>query len=243
MKNIERKDCLLNNGHIDYGFELKDTLVFDVGLNLGNKSAHFLSLGASVVGFEPQKDCYNYAMQRFAANRANGSFKAVNAALSDTIGLADFYISNLHVLSSMSKDFITESEKERFPGVTWHNKIQVETLTLDAAITQFGKPKYIKIDVEGFEYNVLRGLSSPVEYISIEFTPELYKNSEKCIDYLHALNNQNCEYNYVYRENDHFFFKEWQDIDSIKKYLSNIEDFSYEFGDIYIKSYINNPAE
>jgi FkbM family methyltransferase len=243
MKNIERKDSLINNGHMDYGFELKDTLVFDVGLNLGNKSAYFLYLGASVIGFEPQKDCYDHAMQRFAVNRTNGSFKGVNVALSDTVGFADFYTSDQHVLSSMSEDFIIEAEKERFIGTKWNNKIQVATRTLDDSICEFGVPKYIKIDVEGFEYNVLKGLSSPVEYISIEFTPELYKNSEKCIDYLHALNNQNCEYNYVYRENDHFFFKEWQDIDSIKKYLSNIEDFSYEFGDIYIKSYINNPAE
>jgi len=232
----ENKDLLKNNGNMNYEFDLYNSLIFDVGLNLGNKSNIYLSQGAKVIGFEPQEDCFNYAIDRFSFYKSIGNFRAENIALSDSIGVADFYRSPQHVLSSMSTEFIQESEKQRFKGSVWNTKIQVPTSTLDKQIKEYGRPKYIKIDVEGFEYNVLKGLTNPVEYISIEFTPELYSNSEKCIDYLDALNQGKCEYNYVYRENDHYYFDSWQNIESIKNYLSSVNDFVYEFGDIYIKS-------
>jgi FkbM family methyltransferase len=236
MNTTDNRDQLRNNGNMDYQFDLNNSLIFDVGLNLGNKADAYLSRGAKVIGFEPQKDCFDYAMNRFSFYKSISSFSAENIALSDSIGVADFYRSSQHVLSSMSTEFIQESEKQRFKGCTWNTKIQVPTSTLDKKIEQYGQPKYIKIDVEGFEYNVLKGLTNPVDYISIEFTPELYSNSEKCIDYLHDLNQGECEYNYVYRENDHYYFDSWQNIESIKNYLSNVNDFVYEFGDIYIKS-------
>jgi len=43
-------------------------------------------------------------------------------------------------------------------------------VTLDAAtIETFGKPFYCKIDVEGWELDVLKGLSQPIPLISFEF--------------------------------------------------------------------------
>ena len=37
---------------------------------------------------------------------------------------------------------------------------------------QAGSGTFVKIDVEGFEYEVLKGLSTPVPYLSFEFVPE-----------------------------------------------------------------------
>ena len=236
MNTTDNRDYLKNNGSMDYEFKVDEELVFDVGLNLGNKTRYLLSLGAKVVGFEPQEDCCDKAKSNLSVYNLIGKFKAKNIALSDSIGEADFYKSPEHYLSTMSTEFIEESKKERFKNSHWGSKTTVETSTLDQQISEHGQPKYIKIDVEGFEYNVLKGLTKPVKYISIEFTPELYHNTEKCLDYLCDLNNGKCLYNYVYRENDHYLFDEWQDIKNIKEYLSNVKDFKYEFGDIFIKS-------
>lgn len=236
MITTDNKDYLKNDGNMDFEFNIKSELIFDIGLNLGDKTEYLLSQGARVIGFEPQKDCFNHAINRFSSYKSSGFFDAENIALSDTVGSADFYRSNAHTISTMSTKFIEETSKQRFANCMWSPKISVPTSTLDIAISKHGQPKYIKIDVEGFEYNVLKGLTSPVDYISIEFTPELYSNSEKCIDYLHDLYQGQCEYNYVYRENDHYYFDCWQNIESIKNYLSNVNDSVYEFGDIYIKS-------
>ena len=48
--------------------------------------------------------------------------------------------------------------------------IRVPITTLDSLIARHGVPTFIKIDVEGFEFEVLVGLSRPINAISFEFT-------------------------------------------------------------------------
>ncbi len=227
------RDLKINNGIMDYGFELNNNLIFDIGLNVGNKSEIFLERGAKVIGFEPQEDCFNEAVKKLSRFK---NFQAENIALSKDEGECEIYISNSHTLTSMSQEFINTVKNGRFNGVGWRFFPEViYTSTIDKMIEKYGKPIYIKIDVEGYEYEVLQGLSQKINYISIEYTPELYKNSEKCIDYLHNISHGNCKFNYVYRENDHYMFNDWLTIYEIKNYLSNVNDFIYEFGDIFIR--------
>jgi hypothetical protein len=105
-------------------------------------------------------------------------------------------------------------------------------------IEKYGKPKFIKIVVEGYELNVLKGLTQPIEFISIEFNPELCKETVKCIEYLEELNNE-CLYNYGYRNNEHFKFENWISKQEIVSYLQSINDFKFEFGDVYCKNVIS----
>lgn len=195
-------------------------LVFDVGANYGNKSILFTKLGAKVIAFEPQPQCLKTLQDL--------GLIIENIALDKVKGEETMFISNADTLSSMSIDFISETRKERFKGYTWDEPIQVQTDTLDNMITKYGVPKYIKIDVEGYEYNVLQGLTQPIEYISIEFTPELLAYTLKCLQLLEG------KFNYISQENTEFMFKEWQTKEEIINYLTSITDHKVEFGDIYI---------
>lgn len=215
---------------------MNNSLVFDVGLNIGKKSEIFLSQGARVIGFEPQKPAFETAVKILSKYK---NFHAENVGLSYEEGEKNIYISSANTLSSMSEQFISITQKNRFKNYTWNStpkKIQVSTL--DNMIKKYGIPKYIKIDTEGYEYEVLRGLSQKIEYISIEFTPELYINTDKCLNYLYHLSNQQCFFNYINQENQNYYFSKWLNIYDIKKYLMSINNL-YEFGDIYIQTKIN----
>ena len=58
----------------------------------------------------------------------------------------------------------------------------METITLDQLISTYGRPFYIKIDVEGYELNVLNGLKTTVPYLSFEVNlPDFRSEGEQCI--------------------------------------------------------------
>lgn len=212
----------------------ENSLVFDVGCNIGDKSESFLKLGAKVVGFEPQVECFEYCKRRFVSVT---NFDIENIALDDRQGLAEIHIATYHTISSMSKTFMNESKKERFSEFDWPTSRLVPTDTLDAMIKKWGIPQFIKIDVEGYELNVLKGLSQKIDCISIEFNPELKDNTILCIEYIHSLNSGNTLFNYCYR-NDDFLKFDWLEYEQIIDYIKSVNDFKFEFGDIYCKSMV-----
>jgi len=211
-------------------------LVFDVGSNLGEKSEIFLSLGAKVVAFEPQFECYSHTLNNLSGN---SNFFSENVGLDSKVGTEKIYIASYHTISSMSKKFIEESKKERFAGYNWNNERVINIDTLDNMISKYGKPSFIKIDVEGYELNVLKGLSTPIDFISIEFNPELCDVTLDCINYIDNLNGKSL-YNYGYRNEPEFKYDEWVSKDEIINYLKSVNDFKFEFGDVYCKKISKN---
>lgn len=64
----------------------------------------------------------------------------------------------------------------------------METTTLKQLITAHGSPFFIKIDVEGYESTVLRGLQRPVPYLSYEVNlPEFRPEGLECVRVLNGL--------------------------------------------------------
>ena len=160
-------------------------LVFDVGANVGARTKVFLRLGASVVGFEPQRACADVLRQVLGSNP---SFHLVQQAVGAEPGRASLLISDRHVLSTLSDTWLTKVRQSgRFVDAQWNTSYEVTVTTLDAAIAQFGLPAFVKVDVEGFEAEALAGLSQPVRSGSIEFAAEALDTTFSCVDRLVGL--------------------------------------------------------
>lgn len=209
---------------------INNELCFDVGANVGIKTEKFLSHGASVVCIEPQLFCCSILETKFSTN---DKVKIVRTALGSLTGTSSMFISNEHTLSTMSSDFMFETTKQRFKNTVWQKEETVDVSTLDNMINLFGVPKYCKIDVEGYEVEILKGLSNKIKYISIEFVPELKEKTLECIELINKLGDY--EYNYIDGESEEFVFNEWIDSETIGNYLKANNDYQNSFGDLYAK--------
>ena len=107
-----------------------------------------------------------------------------------------------------------------------------DEVSLDAMIAQYGLPAFIKIDVEGFELEVLRGLSCPVPCISMEFTPEYIENTFAAVEHVESIGPVRVQISYG--ESMEFALDEWQTPEQFKRFL--LRGDSRAFGDRYLRS-------
>ena len=133
-------------------------LVFDVGANIGNRTVIFLELEAKVIAIEPQKECYEKLTKRFG-----DKIELVKKGLGEKESIETLYVSELSAISSFSKEHVDVMKEDRFKGTNWNSSVDIEMTTIDSLIEQFGTPVFCKIDVEGYEYDVLKGLSKPLK--------------------------------------------------------------------------------
>ena len=128
-------------------------LFFDVGAHVGDKSQQFLNKKLKVLMIEPLPKCVEQLKLKFKNNK---NIKILQKALGKKKGNTNLMInSKVPTLSTMSDHW----KKGRFSNHTWDSEILVEVTTLDELIKTYGLPSYIKIDVEGFELDVLMGLT------------------------------------------------------------------------------------
>ena len=132
-------------------------LCFDVGANKGDYTAALRRAGARVVAVEPQPSCVRELKARFGGD----NFVCIApTAVGAERGAGTFYVREMSGHSGLVKDWI---------GTNIVSQIEIPVCTLEQLIAEYGRPKYIKIDVEGYEAAVVAGLKTRVDLISMEY--------------------------------------------------------------------------
>lgn len=204
---------------------------FDIGANLGNRVRCFRAMGCPVVAVEPQPFC----LKRLAAEfGGNSGVIVIPAAAAASEGRLTLRTSRDHVLSTFSDVFIERTRASgRFASSTWDQEVEVPTVTLDQLIERHGEPVFVKIDVEGFESEVLAGLSRPVRAVSFELVPELPENAQQCVRHLASLGSY--EFAASWGESMVLSPRGWRSPASMLAMIDELAGESIVFGDIYAR--------
>ena len=144
-------------------------LAFDIGSHVGDRIGAFRRRGARVVALEPQPDCAHVVREIY---RDDDRVTLVESACGPKPGRLTLHINSANpTVTTASTDFVKAADGAGgWEGQKWDRAIEVPVTTLDALIATYGRPAFVKIDVEGFEGDVLAGLSQPLPMLSFEFT-------------------------------------------------------------------------
>ena len=199
-------------------------VVFDVGANIGQYTEVFSSLGAHVIAIEPNPAlCKGLRLLKY-----QGDVTVLPCAAGETPGRAVLHIYDRHELSTLTdlwfKDAPTGARAKCI------GNIEVEVTTLDSMAAEYGIPSLVKIDVEGFDDSVIRGMSFKPKVISFEFNLAFPQVAERCLEA--PLFSSSYEFNFVYGTQMDFACSAWLDRNSMKRRLTDLLSGDVEFGDV-----------
>jgi FkbM family methyltransferase len=208
-------------------FVRRGEMAFDVGAHVGDRTTLLLRTGARVVAVEPQPALFQKLGRAFGEDKR---VTLVKEAVGAEPGEAELrWPGDGLALGSMSTEWVERVRSSGRFGGEWENRTVVPVTTLDALIERYGTPSFCKIDVEGYEEPVLRGLSRPISTISIEFTPEYLDSTERALRRLAEIG----EYRFDYGIGESLALVEghWLSGDEL---LSRLREYDpRSFGDIY----------
>lgn len=137
---------------------LRSPLVIDVGANNGSY-AKMLSATLQAKGMQPKLFLFepNPALkEEILKNTAGLEATVISNALSSAPGILTLYVAASHTLSSL------QNNSGLYEGMQYRQTIPVDVDTLDNFINLNEIPyvHYLKIDVEGYEFEVLKGTAN-----------------------------------------------------------------------------------
>jgi FkbM family methyltransferase len=202
-------------------------LCFDVGANIGEKTEALLALGHQVVSFEPNDDLVSEIRARCGGY---SGWESCQAALGAAPALARLHVRDFIGQASLLSDWGT--------GDVRVSKC-VPMITIDMAASFFGFPYFLKIDTEGYDLEVIKGLSTGVDIIAIEFhlTDEGIKSAGLCLERINRLGEY--EINICDGESQELFWGKWMPIaefiGELGASVTNTLGFKSSYGDIYCR--------
>jgi hypothetical protein len=144
-----------------------------------------------------------------------------------------------NTLSNKWSRVLSNNQLSRFGELyEFSSSYRVETTTLDNLIDEFGIPFFIKLDVEGFEVNAIRGLTRSVPYVSFELNlPEFRAEGLECLARLQQIGDR-VAFNYITDINEGLKHYQWLDFDRFRSFLQNTD---LRYVEVFCRTQIADP--
>jgi len=141
-----------------------EDLIYDVGMHQGKDTEFYLRKGFRVVAIEANPELAQVVRNRLSAEVESGRLTILELAITDRVGLADFFVAT-------EEDFLSSLFEESLPPWSARKRIQVKCETFDTILREHGIPYYLKIDIEGADISCIRKLrdaQTKPQYVSFE---------------------------------------------------------------------------
>lgn len=143
-------------------------LIFDVGMHRGEDTEFYLKRGFAVLGVEANPFLVASLKEKFRPYIESGQLRIVGKAISSKPGRARFFTNAANsVWGTLSDSFAERNSRGGFAS----EDVEVDCITFDELLQQYGVPYYLKIDIEGCDIlcvQALRTFSARPRFISIE---------------------------------------------------------------------------
>ena len=155
-------------------------ILFDIGANRGDAVVAGLNKGYKVIALEPAPRVFKELVCNFIYNPNVIPLKF--AVSNSDNSIVEFYECIEDGLSTLERSWLTDDSMP-YNGKEFRT-ITANTITLDTLAEKYGKPDLIKIDVEGAEWFVFKGLTQYLGKLTFEWTDVTIEEHQKQLEYL-----------------------------------------------------------
>jgi len=142
----------------------KGDTIIDLGANIG----YYALLEWTLIGntgkiyaLEPSSRNYSLLNKNISLNSANDVIETFKLAGGDCVKTEKFYLSQYSNLNTFIKDLYHSGEKSK--GINDNNYELVDIVDMSSFINDKNKINIIRMDIEGYEVEVLTGLKKAIE--------------------------------------------------------------------------------
>lgn len=160
---------------------VENKLVFDIGAYDGSLTDAFLLMEANmVIAVEPQAVMAQALRDKY---KDNPKVAVVQCAIGEKeVGDQRMFVATgTRTISTLSEKW---KNKSRFAHYGWNADELVSMITLENLVNTYGNPGFVKIDAEGYEYEVLStipNIKTPVPALCFEYTAEFLDDAQRCM--------------------------------------------------------------
>ena len=160
-------------------------MLFDIGANVGSYTLANISKYSRVIAV----DASSFACSAMRSSIPPEKVHIVHALISNDKNSKFYFCRNCSTISTASKEWI--SGKGRFasnnrynkPSMVWEEE-ETQVVSLDELVALFGEPAFIKIDVEGYEREVIYSLTKFSGTLAFEWAEEMKQETLDAIGHM-----------------------------------------------------------